>query len=149
MRPRHLVTHFLIDSLAFSSYRHGHRKKRRTSAELKYSSAATSRKKRRWFPRFLVSVAMYWLFYLSLINLSFAVWSQPIPGNPLRNFQVSQPLPFPTMGNSCDVLLVHHLFSNSFGQPAVVEYDPPNHCGTPGTWAAIGLNITATCNGVE
>ena len=93
---------------------------------------------------------MHWLFYFPfIIKFPFTVWSQPLPGDPLRNFQVSQPLTFPTMGNSCDVLLIHHLFSNSFGQPAIVEYDPPSHCGTPGTWAAIGLNITATSNGVD
>ena len=96
-----------------------------------------------------LSATMHWLFYLSPFTMfSSTVWSQPLPGDPLRDFQVSQPLPFPTMGNSCDVLLVHHQFSNSFGQPAIVEYDAPDHCGTPRTWAAIVLNVTATSNGV-
>jgi Peptide N-acetyl-beta-D-glucosaminyl asparaginase amidase A len=100
--------------------------------------------------RFVVAAAMRCLYYFSPFTvLPLAVWTQPLPGDPLRNFQVSQPLRFPDTEHSCDVVLVHHLFSNSFGQPAVVEYDPPQHCGTPGTWAAIGLNITATSNGVD
>lgn len=85
----------------------------------------------------------------SLAALPTIVWTQPLPGDPLRDFQVSQPLRFPNTGDSCDILLVHHLFSNSFGQPAVVEYEPPQNCGSPGTWAAIGLNITATSAGVD
>jgi Peptide N-acetyl-beta-D-glucosaminyl asparaginase amidase A len=90
-----------------------------------------------------------YLYLFSFVALPFISHTQPLPGDPLRDFQVSQPLLFPNTGRSCDILLMHHLFSNSFGQPAVLEYEPPNRCGAPGSWAAIGLNITATSNGVD
>ena len=39
--------------------------------------------------------------------------------------------------------------SNSFVQPAVLEYQLPSLCWSPGSWAAIDLNITATSNEVD
>ncbi|KAF8581084.1 hypothetical protein K439DRAFT_257490 [Ramaria rubella] len=98
---------------------------------------------------------MHWLCRYSCILVSILfpcrVWtySQPLPDSPLRNFQVSQPLRYP--GTECEgeIVLVHYTFSNSFGQPAIVQYEPPDHCGTPGSWAAIGLNFTGTSNGTQ
>ncbi|KAG8861267.1 hypothetical protein FRB91_009178 [Serendipita sp. 411] len=68
---------------------------------------------------------------------------------PLVNFQVNQPLAVPKSVPKCEVELVHHLFANSYYQPAITVYTPPTSCGPIGSWSAISLNWTATSNGTQ
>lgn len=69
--------------------------------------------------------------FLSLLNAQ-PLWKDPhsleiflenTSQQPLRNFQVSQPPAIPKGSQSCFVPLVHHNFGNSYGQPAIVEYN--------------------------
>ncbi|KAF8507339.1 peptide N-acetyl-beta-D-glucosaminyl asparaginase amidase A-domain-containing protein [Hysterangium stoloniferum] len=68
---------------------------------------------------------------------------------PFVDFQVVQPLPLPSDVKQCTVQLLERNFANSFGNPEVIQYIPPTDCGTPGTWAGISLNWTATSNGTQ
>ncbi|GAA5862864.1 hypothetical protein JCM8547_006573 [Rhodosporidiobolus lusitaniae] len=34
-------------------------------------------------------------------------------------------------------------------EPAIANYTPPHRCSTPGTWAAVALNLTVTSNGTQ
>ncbi|KAF8329143.1 peptide N-acetyl-beta-D-glucosaminyl asparaginase amidase A-domain-containing protein [Cantharellus anzutake] len=67
---------------------------------------------------------------------------------PLVNFQVQQPpaLPYDV---KCTVVLTHHLFGNSYYQPAIIDYIPPSNCGPVGKWAGISMNLTGTSNGTQ
>ncbi|KAG8807714.1 hypothetical protein FRC17_004299, partial [Serendipita sp. 399] len=68
---------------------------------------------------------------------------------PLVNFQVNQPLAVPKNVPKCEVELVHHVFANSYYQPAITAYTPPK-CGPLGSgWSAITLNWTVTSNGTQ
>lgn len=65
--------------------------------------------------------------------------------SPLIDLQVYAPPVVPTGGSKCTVELLKHDFGDgSYGVPAIVPYDPPQHpsCGWPGSWAAITLNLT-------
>lgn len=94
------------------------------------------------------------LWYLLIAAVTFtrlhaALPGTPLPDTPLRNFQVQEPLPVPRDAKSCPVALLRHLFINSYGQPAIAEYNPTASCGPIGTWSAIVFNLTATSNGVS
>ena len=89
------------------------------------------------------------LVVLSPLRAFAALPGTPLPDTPLRNFQVQEPLPLPEHVKTCTVTLVRHLFSNSYGQPAIVGYAPPTGCGAPGTWSTVVMNFTATSNGVS
>ncbi|KZT30135.1 hypothetical protein NEOLEDRAFT_1054711 [Neolentinus lepideus HHB14362 ss-1] len=73
----------------------------------------------------------------------------PLPEQPLPDFGVYRPPVVPSDVEPCTVLLTHHLFANSYGSPAIVQYEPPTGCGEPGTWTSIVLNFTATSNGTQ
>ncbi|KAI9451406.1 peptide N-acetyl-beta-D-glucosaminyl asparaginase amidase A-domain-containing protein [Lactarius psammicola] len=73
--------------------------------------------------------------------------------DPLVNFQVAQPPPFPpdaaTESNQCKVLILQRTFGNSVGNPEVVQFTPPTDCGTPNDWAGISLNFTISSSGSQ
>ncbi|TFK51274.1 hypothetical protein OE88DRAFT_1629573 [Heliocybe sulcata] len=73
----------------------------------------------------------------------------PLPEQPLPDFGVYAPPIVPSDFEPCTVLLTHHLFANSYGSPAIIQYEPPTDCGNPGTWASIVMNFTATSNGTQ
>jgi hypothetical protein len=77
-----------------------------------------------------------------------ALSGTPLPENPLRPFQVQQPLSNPGI-KPCSVVLLEHVFSNSYGQPAIANYTPPLGCGSPGSWSSVIVNLTASSNGVS
>ncbi|KAJ3779303.1 peptide N-acetyl-beta-D-glucosaminyl asparaginase amidase A-domain-containing protein [Lentinula raphanica] len=68
---------------------------------------------------------------------------------PLVDFQVAQPPPVPQGAKTCTIELFQRDFGNSFGDPEVVEYQPPTDCGEVGSWAAVTLNFTVTSNGTQ
>lgn len=41
------------------------------------------------------------------------------------------------------------LLTLASASPAIVDLVPPTDCGTPGSWAAITLNLTVTSNGTQ
>ncbi|KIO20433.1 hypothetical protein M407DRAFT_220580, partial [Tulasnella calospora MUT 4182] len=69
--------------------------------------------------------------------------------HPLVNFQVAQPLTFPSSLNKCTVEVIHHNFANSYYQPAIAEWKPPKDCGSPLDWVGVSGNYTATSNGTQ
>lgn len=91
--------------------------------------------------------------------------------SPLVNFQVAQPLTFPSSLKKCTVEVIRHNFGNSYYQPAIAEWkvsyttikyllapcidcekklsQPPKDCGNPLDWAGVSGNYTATSNGVS
>ncbi|KAG8953062.1 hypothetical protein FRC04_003009 [Tulasnella sp. 424] len=69
--------------------------------------------------------------------------------SPLVNFQVAQPLTFPSNLKKCTVEVVRHNFGNSYYQPAIAEWKPPKDCGNPLDWAGVSGNYTATSNGTQ
>ncbi|KAG8960909.1 hypothetical protein FRC03_006028, partial [Tulasnella sp. 419] len=73
------------------------------------------------------------------------------PGDspPLVNFQVAQPLTFPSSWKSCTVELIHHNFAASYYKPAIAEWTPPTDCGEPSEWGGVSMNYTATSNGTQ
>ncbi|KAI9454212.1 peptide N-acetyl-beta-D-glucosaminyl asparaginase amidase A-domain-containing protein [Lactarius psammicola] len=73
--------------------------------------------------------------------------------DPLVNFQVAQPPPFPlvaaTESTTCTVPILQRTFASSVGDPEIVQYTPPTDCGTPNDWAGISLNFTVTSSGTQ
>ncbi|KAH9857894.1 peptide N-acetyl-beta-D-glucosaminyl asparaginase amidase A-domain-containing protein [Lenzites betulinus] len=72
--------------------------------------------------------------------------------SPLIDLQVYAPPVVPTDGSKCTVeLLTHDFGDGSYGVPAIVPYNPPQQasCGSPGSWAAITLNLTVFSNGTQ
>ncbi|CAD6582508.1 MAG: hypothetical protein CYPHOPRED_002050 [Cyphobasidiales sp. Tagirdzhanova-0007] len=73
--------------------------------------------------------------------------------SPLRNFQLAVPPRVAKDAQNCTIELVHHVFGNSWGRPAVLQYEPPaahaNACGSIETWSSIVLNYSATSNGTQ
>ncbi|KAE9396036.1 hypothetical protein BT96DRAFT_922388 [Gymnopus androsaceus JB14] len=67
----------------------------------------------------------------------------------IRDFQVAQPPVVPKDAKQCTQVIFDHVFSNSFGTPAITQFEPPVDCGSVGSWAAITLNLTATINGTQ
>ncbi|KAF8266053.1 peptide N-acetyl-beta-D-glucosaminyl asparaginase amidase A-domain-containing protein [Lactarius quietus] len=65
------------------------------------------------------------------------------------DFQVAQPPPLPWEATQCTLLILQRTFGSSIGHPEVVQFTPPTDCGTPGSWAGIGLNFTVTSNGTQ
>jgi hypothetical protein len=91
------------------------------------------------------AVSLVFLAFLALpiLGLSGAL----LPEDPLRPFEVQQPLSVPGL-QPCTLVLFQHVFSNSYGQPAVVNYTPPSGCGYPGSWSSVVVNVTGSSNGV-
>ncbi|KAI0825199.1 peptide N-acetyl-beta-D-glucosaminyl asparaginase amidase A-domain-containing protein [Trametes gibbosa] len=70
--------------------------------------------------------------------------------SPLIDLQVYAPPVVPTDGAKCTVELLKHDFGDgSYGTPAIVQYQPPPSCGSPGSWTAITLNLTVFSNGTQ
>ncbi|KAJ3759882.1 peptide N-acetyl-beta-D-glucosaminyl asparaginase amidase A-domain-containing protein [Lentinula raphanica] len=68
----------------------------------------------------------------------------------IRDFQVAQPPVVPVDAKRCTVEIFSHDFANSFADgPAIAQLDPPDDCGSVGSWAAITLNLTVTTNGTQ
>ncbi|KAJ3744684.1 peptide-N4-(N-acetyl-beta-glucosaminyl)asparagine amidase A [Lentinula detonsa] len=68
----------------------------------------------------------------------------------IRDFQVAQPPVVPADTKSCTVEIISHDFANSFADgPAITQLNPPQDCGSVGSWAAITLNLTVTTNGTQ
>ena len=61
-------------------------------------------------------------FLIILASVFTATIAQQNISTPLVNFEVSQPLTLPKNVRKCEVELVHHLFANSYYQPAIVQY---------------------------
>ncbi|PLW52336.1 hypothetical protein PCASD_00113 [Puccinia coronata f. sp. avenae] len=68
--------------------------------------------------------------------------------NPLRNFEVREPPAVPH-SQPCEMVILEHTFSNSYGKPANASYSPPNECGEPGSWASVIFNLTTTSIGAQ
>ncbi|KAF8582025.1 hypothetical protein K439DRAFT_1392175 [Ramaria rubella] len=84
-----------------------------------------------------------------IANSKSGVAAQAAGMAPLVDFQVAQPPPLPGDAKQCTVELLSRTFGNSFGDPEVIQYTPPQDCGAPGSWAGITLNWTATSNGTQ
>ncbi|KAJ3786249.1 peptide N-acetyl-beta-D-glucosaminyl asparaginase amidase A-domain-containing protein [Lentinula aff. detonsa] len=68
----------------------------------------------------------------------------------IQDFQVAQPPVVPADTKSCTVEIISHDFANSFADgPAITQLNPPQDCGSVGSWAAITLNLTVTTNGTQ
>lgn len=67
----------------------------------------------------------------------------------LVDFQVAQPPPVPSDAKTCTIKILERTFGNSYYDPEIVSYSPPNDCGTAGSWAAVTLNFAVTSNGTQ